>query len=101
LNFFKKLFEECAGEALFDPDLAGVAWLIFPGFLVLWGIYMILLDPQWGGIAGTAICFRSILTSGHKYKSPKRTWGFHSDPANRVLRCSHLALGFNAIESSP
>ena len=51
LNFFQKLFEDYAGEALFDPDLAGVPWLIFLGVLVVWGIYMIIVDPQLGRIA--------------------------------------------------
>jgi hypothetical protein len=36
---------------LFDPDLAGVAWLIFLGVLAVWGIYMISVDPLSGGIA--------------------------------------------------
>jgi hypothetical protein len=54
LNFFRKLFEEYAGEALFDPDLAGAAWLIFLGVLVVWGIYMISVDPQWGGVAANS-----------------------------------------------
>jgi hypothetical protein len=36
LDYFKKLFEECAGEALFDPDLTGAVWLIFLGVLVVW-----------------------------------------------------------------
>ena len=51
LDCFQKLFEEYAGEALFDPDLAGAAWLIFLAVLVVWGIYMIIVDPQLGGIA--------------------------------------------------
>ncbi len=54
LNFFQKLFEECVGEALFDPDLAGAAWLIFLGVLVVWGIYMIAVDPRLGGIAANS-----------------------------------------------
>jgi hypothetical protein len=54
LNFSQKLFEEYAGEALFDPDLAGAAWLIFLGVLVVWGIYMISVDPQWGGVAANS-----------------------------------------------
>jgi hypothetical protein len=39
------------GRQLFDPDLAGVAWLIFLGVLAVWGIYMISVDPLSGGIA--------------------------------------------------
>jgi len=39
---------------LFDPDLAGAAWLIFLGVLVVWGIYMISVDPQWGGVAANS-----------------------------------------------
>jgi hypothetical protein len=54
LGFFQNLFEEHAGEAFFDPDLAGVAWLIFLGVVVVWGIYMILVDPQLGGIAANS-----------------------------------------------
>jgi hypothetical protein len=66
LGFFQKLFEECVGEAFFDPDLAGVAWLIFLGVVLVWGIYMILVDPQWGGIAAN-----SDLLSIDPDKSPK------------------------------
>ena len=51
LSFLKSLFEECAGEALFDPDLSGTTWLIFLGILAVSGIYMIIVDPQLGGIA--------------------------------------------------
>jgi hypothetical protein len=54
LDYFKKLFEECAGEALFDPDLTGAVWLIFLGVFVVWGVYMILVDPQLGGIAANS-----------------------------------------------
>jgi hypothetical protein len=54
LDFFQKLFEECAGEALFDPDLAGAAWLIFLGIIVVWLIYMMIVDPQFGGIAANS-----------------------------------------------
>ncbi len=57
LNFFQKFFEDYAGEALFDPDLAGAAWLIFLESCV--GIYMMIVDPQFGGMQRTAICFRS------------------------------------------
>jgi len=54
LNVFRKFFEDCAGEALFDPDLAAVAWLIFLGFVVVCLIYMMIVNPQFGGIVANS-----------------------------------------------
>ena len=39
---------------MFDPDLAGAAWLIFLEFVVVWVIYMMIVNPQFGGIAANS-----------------------------------------------